>query len=493
MNSPVLQNILAYIKINKMEATAIYLQIAQGLINAIQTKAVKTGDKLPGTRTLSEKLYLHRKTVVAAYDELVAQGWIDIIPQIGAFVSNKKIKTTSIQLTEKAFNSIKTPYEVMENYILDSPYIPIATDLYFTDGTGDFRLLDFKILTQIFNALTKKKTTARAINKNFHVQNMNLKQQFLNYLYITKRFTIPENQLLIFQNNQIAFQSILQTLFRPNDTVIVTEIGHFETNMKLKHAQVNLITVITNQDGIDLQHFKSILNKQKIRALYIQTNQLYPTTISLTEENKKQLIELAYEHQFIIIEDDNGTDFVYHKNQISTLKNLDSKGSVVYVNSLKDLFPHPYDLAYIIVPENLILELSKAQNIWQSTAMYLIEETLAEYINEGLLLRQLQKQTKIYQKRRDYFASILDQHFEQSIHFEKPEIGLGFWIQLNKRISLLAIANLLRAKNLTLPNYLLYQNRDLTALRLGFAHLNEQEAEEATTLLSKGIYEYMYN
>src|SRR5690606_13863505 len=149
----------------------------------------------------------------------------------------------------------------MENYILDSPYIPIATDLYFTDGTGDFRLLDFKILTQIFNALTKKKTTARAINKSFHVQNMNLKQQFLNYLYITKRFTIPENQLLIFQNNQIAFQSILQTLFRPNDTVIVTEIGHFETNMKLKHAQVNLITVITNQDGIDLQHFKSILNK----------------------------------------------------------------------------------------------------------------------------------------------------------------------------------------------------------------------------------------
>src|SRR5690606_8335806 len=143
--------------------------------------------------------------------------------------------------------------------------------------------------------------------------------------------------------------------------------------------------------------------------------------------------------------------------------------------------------------ENLILELSKAQNIWQSTAMYLIEETIAEYIKEGLLLRQLQKQTKIYQKRRDYLASLLEQHFEQSIHFEKPEIGLGFWIQFNKRISLLAIANYLQAKRLTIPKYLLYQNRDLTALRLGFAHLNEQEAEEAMTLLSKGIYEYMYN
>src|SRR5690606_33779553 len=98
MMSPVLQSILTFIKLNKQDSTALYLQISQGIINAIHTKAIKTGEKLPGSRTLSEKLYVHRQTKVAAYEELSAQGWVDIIPQKGAIVPSKKIKSKTQQL-----------------------------------------------------------------------------------------------------------------------------------------------------------------------------------------------------------------------------------------------------------------------------------------------------------------------------------------------------------------------------------------------------------
>lgn len=492
MNSPVLQNILTYIRINKHDSTAIYLQIAQGIINAIQTKAIKTGDKLPGTRSLSSKLYIHRKTAIAAYDELSAQGWIEIIPQKGAFVPTKKIKTTAIQNTDLSFNISHTAYSITVNYVLDSPYKPITNDLYFTDGTVDFRLVDFKNLNQIYNAIARKKSTARTLNKDFYTENLNFKHQLINYLFITKRFSTNANHILTFQNIQLASQSILHTVFKPNDAVVVTDIGHFETNMKLKNAQLNLLTVQTDNQGISMENLSQIVEKNNVRALYIQTNNLYPTTKISTENSKKKLLELAYKHQFIIIEDDCQTDFVYAKVPNSALKSLDTHGSVIYLNSLKDVLPNPYDLAYIIAPENLLTELCKVRNIWQPNSLHVIEETIAEYIKEGLLLRQLQKLTKIYQKRRNHFLSLLEQYFEQSIYYEKPEFGLAIWVQFTNQIPLLSIANYCNTKKLTLPHYLLYQNQNLTGLRLGFGHLNEVEAEEAIAILNKAIYEHIY-
>jgi len=492
MNSPVLQIILAFIKINKQDSTALYLQIAQGIINAIHTKAIKTEEKLPGTRTLSVKLHVHRQTIVATYEELSAQGWIDIIPQTGAFVSTKKIKPKTQLPTELTSIAIQTAYPVETNYILDSPYQPISTDLYYTDGTPDFRLINNKSLNQIFSAISNKKATARQLNKDFHTGNTNLKNQLKNYLYITKRLTYEPNQILTFQNNQLAFQSVIQIVLKPKDKVIVSQLGHFELNMKLKERQVELITVKTNLEGINIPHLEEILRNETIRALYIQTNSLYPTTTALSETNKSKLLVLAHHYRFAIIEDDNNTDFVYAKAAPNTLKSLDTQGSVIYVNSFKDLLPHPFDEAFVIAPENLISELSKVKKLTQSTSTYIIDETLSEYINEGLLLRQVQKLAKIYHKRRDNFSLLLEQYLEKNIQFNKPEMGLAFWIQFNKQIPLLSLTKYCATKNLTVPNYLLYQNQNLTGMRLGFAHLTESEAEETISTLSKAIYQLVY-
>lgn len=492
MISPVLQSILTFIRLNKQDSTALYLQIAHGIINAIHTKAINTGEKLPGTRTLSEKLYVHRQTTVAAYEELSAQGWVDIISQKGAFVSSKKIKSKTQQLIETTNTPTKTAFPVETNYVLDSPYQSIQTDLYFTDGTPDYRLNNLKSLNQIFSAVSSKKSTSRQLNKDLYTESKSLKNQLQNYLYITKRLAIQTNQIVTFQNNQLAIQNIFHTLLRPNDKVIVPQFGNFEVNMKLKERRVDLITVKTNSQGIDIHHLEEILQNETIRALYLQTNSLYPTTTALSQTNKSKLLVLSQQYQFAIIEDDNNTDFVYTKTPPNTLKSIDAQGWVIYVNSFKNLLPHPYDLGFVIAPENLITELSKVKKISQSTSTYLIDETLAEFIKEGFLLRQLEKLTKIYHKRRDNFSLFLEQYLEKNLQFEKPEMGLAFWIQFSKQIPLLSVAKYCLSKALTVPNYLLYQNQNLTGMRLGFAHLTETEAEEAINLLSKAIYEDVY-
>src|SRR5215831_17789157 len=75
--------------LQKESIVPVYLQIANSIIREIKSGFIKPGEKIPGTRELSELLEVHRKTIVNAYFELDAQGWITTIPSKGAFISEQ--------------------------------------------------------------------------------------------------------------------------------------------------------------------------------------------------------------------------------------------------------------------------------------------------------------------------------------------------------------------------------------------------------------------
>src|SRR4051812_34950051 len=77
------------ISIDKASDTAVYLQITNSIVMNIRKGRLRRGVKLPGSRELAELLSIHRKTMLAAYDELLAQGWIEMIPRKGTFVAKE--------------------------------------------------------------------------------------------------------------------------------------------------------------------------------------------------------------------------------------------------------------------------------------------------------------------------------------------------------------------------------------------------------------------
>lgn len=490
MNSPVLHTIQMYIRLDRSSPTPIYQQIAHGIINAIHTEAISFDTKLPGTRKLCKHLHVHRNTIVAAYDELSAQGWIDIKPQKGALVAKKKLENSSFKSKSTTQIPISSSFVVEKNIILDLPNTNTKTDYFFTDGTADHRLMPIKEINQLLTSIGLKKNIARILNKSFHEENENLKEQLINYLHVTKNLAIHPRQILITQSQAQALQTIIQTVLRPKDKIVIIEPGNYAIHMKLKQAGLDIIPIRVDQQGIDFDALIQLFEKYTIRAIYVHTNQLYPTTDELVQ--KEKLVDFANRYNCVVIEDGNSTDFVYDKTIPNTLKKIDTYGSVIYYNSLQDLLPSPYNIGYILAPNNVISELTKVKNTFQNSSNYLVEESIAEYIKEGFLLRQIQRNTKTYLKRRDHFQQLLSQNLEQNIHFETPKIGLAFWVTFNTKLPLLAIAKYCETVNLTIPNYLLYQNQNLTAMRVGFGHMNETEAEQCISILSKAIYQHMY-
>ncbi|WHT39823.1 winged helix-turn-helix domain-containing protein [Myroides sp. mNGS23_01] len=80
------------IQLDKTSTTPVYMQIANQLSNAIQRNIIPIDTKLPGSRKLAALLQVNRNTIIAAFDELITQGWLMSHPNQGTFVQHKKIR-----------------------------------------------------------------------------------------------------------------------------------------------------------------------------------------------------------------------------------------------------------------------------------------------------------------------------------------------------------------------------------------------------------------
>src|SRR5690606_6589196 len=144
MSSPVLDLFSGFVQIDRQSVQPIYLQVAQQVINAVQRGYLMVGTKLPGSRALSERLHVHRKTVIAIYNELEAQGWVEVRPNKGTFIIHQqqllKLEKPYAKLVSLAQYPSQTGYDFRKSTVLDSPFESTESDFYFSDGTPDIRL-----------------------------------------------------------------------------------------------------------------------------------------------------------------------------------------------------------------------------------------------------------------------------------------------------------------------------------------------------------------
>lgn len=139
-------------------------------------------------------------------------------------------------------------------------------------------------------------------------------------------------------------------------------------------------------------------------------------------------------------------------------------------------------------PSEFIKELEKHQNILEPGIDVIKEQVLTEWINEGEVHRLSKKNKKIYKERRDYFVFLLNEKLKGSIKFKVPARGLAVWVEWLDQFNLISFQKECTANGLFLPKTILYQTKNLTATRLGFGHLENEEMEKAVSILQISLH-----
>lgn len=472
------------IHIEKESKTPIYQQIAISIINAIRSGSLKPKTLLPGSRELAKILGVHRKTVIAGYEELDAQGWVIITPRKHVAVSEsipllKPKKWNETVLPTPYDNDLTIPFHTVAKFTKKKK-ADVIPDILIDDGYPDIRLSPIDDLLKTYRSLTCRKHTAKSVHIGTAQGTQCLRQELVSYLSETRGLNISDGNLLITHGAQMCIYLSAQLLLDPTSNIIVGKPNYPVANKTFLQAGAKLIEVIVDEEGIDTDAIEAICKNKKINAVYVIPHHHYPTTVTLSVERRMKLLELSMQFSFTIIEDDYDYDYHYASSPYLPLASAGHLGNVIYIGSFSKVLDPSIRIGFMVAPENFIRQCTALRKIIDVGGDGYMQNALATLIKEGELKRHLKKAKKCYHQRRDFLDNLLKENLMKYITYTLPSGGMAIWVKLNTNFSV---------NELESPNevQIIRIDPEQNAFRFGFASLNEKELERAVDYLKTNL------
>ncbi|MFY0627341.1 MAG: PLP-dependent aminotransferase family protein [Reichenbachiella sp.] len=459
--------------LDKNHKRPIFLQIVDVIISEVSKGRIKTGDLLPGSRRLAQLLSLNRKTVILAYDELLAQGWIEIRPSKGTYIKN-----TLPLVSAKHLNSPS----IIKSLTIEKDTTEITSKV-INDGTPDFRLAPLDKLYKQARFVSKGIIGKSVLVGDHSRGEGHLRHTLTDYLQQTRGISGNIENVMVTRGSQMSIYLAFSQILAQRDSVIVGSLNYQTANQTITSLGGQLIKVPVNHEGLEIDEIAKVLKKKKVKAIYVTPHHHYPTTVTMPVENRLQLLELANKYNFYIIEDDYDYDYHYLRSPILPIASIDQTERVVYIGSFSKLLAPSIRIGYMHAPKSLIDQCAKQRLLLDRRGDPILERSLSDLINENELSRSLKKTIPIYKHRRDLMCSILKEGLGQNISFNKPDGGMAVWVELaNTPIDDLKKETLKSGLKLEIDTYH-YTNH----CRLGFASMNDHEIQENCKLLISSI------
>lgn len=476
------------IHIDRGQRQPVYLQLANQLIALIKSRKLAPETKLPGSRTLADLLNVHRKTIVACYDELMLQGWLESIPKKGTFVHRNLPEYLKQDFSSENQSYVsQTGFSYYEQHALkDAAFIAGEKWTKINDGVSDERLAPVQDLARIYRRITAA-ASSFDLSYGSTFGNDSLREALVSYLNKTRGLQISKAQLLITRGSQMGIFLSAQLLLRENDLIIVGSTNYNTADITFEYQRAKLLRVSVDDHGLNTNEIERLCKSHAIKAVYITSHHHHPTGVTLSAERRLHLLNLAKKYNFAIIEDDYDYDFNFNHAPILPLASHDLNGHVVYIGSVCKTVAPVFRIGYMIAPPDFISEAARLRRIVDRQGDALLELTFAQFIRSGDLDRHIRKVLKIYRYRRDLFCSLLKNELSQFFSFDIPMGGMAVWIRLNKNYNWQEVARSAQNFQLEIGNWRRYDRAKTghNAIRIGFATYNEQEIYSLVEKLKK--------
>ncbi len=482
---------LNQISLSKDSSIAVYIQISNALANLIERGELPPGFKMPGTRSAAKQLSVHRKTAIQAYDELLSQGFIEVIPSKGTFVTKEIPRLTPKMLGEKGTSGIeRAPFDFHRYEHLKKPFLTPSPLLTIDEGLPDLRLAPIREIRRTYNGLLSRTHNLKYLMYNSPAGNRELRNQLANYLQETRGLKVSEEQILITRGSQMGLYLAAQMILSAGDQVVVGSLNYQTANVTLIHAGAKLMTVPTDHQGVVTTAIEEVCKRTHIKAIYVTSHHHHPTTAHLSVERRMHLLSLSAQYGFVILEDDYDYDFHYERSPLMPLASADTMGHVIYMGGISKILAPGLRIGFLVGPRDFIQHVIYLRCIMDRQGDYVMEQVLAMLLASGDFQRHSKKALKTYLGRRDRFVRGLEE-LAPHVSFDTPSGGLAVWTKLRDDIPWAVLDERVLKKGLKIPNW---KNYDPEAtghnfIRLGFASLNEAEMDQAFEILKEGIGE----
>ena len=478
-------------------AAPLYRQIYEAIRRAILSGKLVSGTRLPASRVLAKQLSVSRLTVVNAFEQLLAEGYLEGKTGAGTFVASKipedLLQIATIEKKNKASETepekvkiSKFARRLAETETRISRFPGISAAVPFKNGMTAVREFPFEIWEKIADRCFRQsryKISGYGEPAGFRP----LREAVAAHLAASRGVHCETEQIFITNGAQQALDLIARVLLEEGDKVWIEDPCYQEALGVFRAVGAQVCAVPVDAEGFDLA--SATERSATADLVYITPSHQYPIGVTMSLARRLSLLEWARKTRAWIIEDDYNSEFRYAGRPLASLQNLDQTGRVIYVGTFsKTIFP-ALRLGCMVVPKNLIEILRAARNSCDSHSTIFEQMILADFIAEGHFARHLRRMRTLYEKRQHFLIAEAEKELGGLLKVSKADSGMHLIGWLAEGFDEQKVALKAFEKNLNvmpLSSYCI-ENKLPAGLILGYTGFDEKEIKQGVRKLKEVI------
>lgn len=489
---------------------SLYHQVYRAFRKDILSRTLAPGERVPSTRALAGFLKISRNTAVSAYEQLLAEGYLEarlgaagtvvapvLPPDSRHFSSSKSYGTrqtsnrTSVRLAragERILNSAQRVRRSLGLPTLSWELTPPHLRYDFRPGRAAFGDLPYALWCRLLGARARHANLGD-LDYGPPQGRWELREAIANRLRRLRGVDARPERIVIVNGTQQALDLVSRVLLNPGDRVLMEDPHYTGARCSFMAVGAELVTSPVDDQGIQIP--KATKQKRYVRLAYVTPSHQFPTGVVLPIARRLELLHWARREGAFIVEDDYDSEYRYDGPPLQALAGLDQEGRVIYVGTFsKILFP-ALRLAYVVLPESLVEPVVAAKAIGDTGTAAFEQLVLADFIAMGHFDRHLRRTNASNAARRTALVTAIRKEFGDRAEVCGANTGLHLLVWLKGRSGRIIRDVQSKAEKVGVglytvdPFYIRLPER--TGVVLGYAPLREREIRDGIRCLAVAL------
>ncbi len=394
--------------------TTLTRWLYQELCRAILDRRLPPGTRLPATRDFALQYGVSRGTVVTAFEQLQAEGYL--IGQVGAGtrVNEGLAQNQGPERARKPrVNKLPEPIRGLPTSQPARPFRPyepalteFPIDIWARVAGRQFRRASSSLL-----AIGDPRGYAP------------LREAIAAYLGSSRGVNCSAESVVIVSGVQQGLDLIARLLIKPGEAVWMEDPGYFGAVAAFRQVNARIIPVPVDEHGLVVSRGKELCKRP--RAAYLTPSHQFPLGITMSIDRRLEVLAWAREAEAFLIEDDYDSEYRFEGRPVPALQGLDKSGSVLFVGSFnKVLFPS-LRLGYLVLPPALVEPLVALRLAVDLSPPSLDQAILCDFIAEGHMGRHIRRMRELYATRLRALQEGARKHLRGLLEISPIQAGLN--------------------------------------------------------------------
>ena len=464
------------------------------LRDAILDGVLVPNTRLPASRDLANELHVSRNTILNAYEQLRAEGYIQAQTGRGTWVSESlpdcyiEVGPTPISTATTKIDQNSKLSNRGENLLLHAAASPHQWGA-FVPGVPDVTEFPHAEFNRIKSRLSRQPDIANLIYSNAGGC-LELRQALADYLRIARSVNCETDQIIITEGIHQAVDLVSRALCDLSDHVWIENPGYWGAKNILRINGLSIIPVPVDAEGINPEEQPLIVP----RLIFVTPSHQYPLGSHLSLSRRKKLLDFAKKHGSWIIEDDYDSEFRFSGQPFPSLQGLEDNPPVIYIGTFSKTIYPALRIGYMVAPKQLVQPLRTIAAELYRGGHLLTQRALAEFIVEGHYAAHIRRMRLLYSKRHKHLIELIHRYLgDEFLHEYNHDAGLHLVLKLPTYVNDVEISRLALSRGVNvrpLSQYYSGVNAPIQqGLLLGFACVQEQDMIFTFSILKQCLIE----